>query len=126
MPEEADDRSSGAGQARTAALIVLLLLVPLAYSLVSRAIPMDTAAGRRFLEMPDPKHKACVKATEYMRYHHWEMLRGVREQVVRYGIRGEIVLSRCPECHTSKERFCNRCHDAVSLTPDCFDCHHYP
>ena len=61
-----------------------------------------------------------------MRRHHWELLRGVREEIVRYGKRGEIGLDRCRECHTSRERFCNVCHDAVSLTPDCFDCHYYP
>jgi hypothetical protein len=110
-----------------AVLIVLLLLVPLAYSVGHRVISRDVAAAEGvFLERPDAKYKNCVKETEYMRYHHWELLRGVREQVVRYGIRGEIVLSRCPECHTRREQFCNRCHDAVSLTPDCFDCHYYP
>jgi hypothetical protein len=80
-----------------------------------------------FLERPDPKYDRCLKETRYMRYHHWELLRGIREDIVRYGQREEdIGLYRCRECHTSRERFCNRCHDAVSLTPDCFDCHYYP
>ena len=47
-------------------------------------------------------------------------------QVVRYGIRGEIGLKKCKECHTSRERFCTKCHEAVSLTPDCYGCHYYP
>ena len=84
------------------------------------------AGDELFLERPDPKYTSCVKDTEYMRYHHWELLRGIREEIVRYGIRGEVNLARCRDCHTSRETFCNRCHDAVSLTPDCFGCHYYP
>jgi hypothetical protein len=45
---------------------------------------------------------------------------------VRHGKRGEVCLSKCGECHKSRERFCDRCHNAVSLTPDCFGCHYYP
>jgi hypothetical protein len=61
-----------------------------------------------------------------MRIHHWEDLRRIRENVVRYGNRSEEGLARCKDCHTYRDRFCDRCHGAVSLTPDCFDCHYYP
>ena len=61
-----------------------------------------------------------------MRFHHWELLRLTREEVVRYGIRGDVGLNRCGECHTSRERFCDRCHEATSLHPDCWGCHYYP
>ncbi|MFC2085001.1 cytochrome C, partial [Bacteroidota bacterium] len=71
-------------------------------------------------------YKNCVRETEYMRHHHWELLRTIREEVVRYGKRGEINLKKCQECHTSRERFCNKCHDAVSMKPDCYGCHYYP
>jgi len=63
---------------------------------------------------------------EYMPYHHWTLLREVRNEVVRDGVRGEISLDRCRGCHPGRERFCNRCHEAVSLAPDCFGCHYYP
>jgi len=126
MPEKARNSHSGSGQAAIALILVMILLVPLGYSVVSRFIPGDVEAAEVFLERPDPQHESCVKDTIYMRHHHWELLRGVREEVVRYGIRGEVLLSNCRECHTSRERFCNKCHDAVSLTPDCFDCHYYP
>jgi hypothetical protein len=89
-------------------------------------VPSGDETTVPFLEMPDTIHKTCVKDTEYMRFHHWELLRDVREEVVRYGNRGEISLLGCRDCHTSRERFCNECHDAASVRPDCYGCHYYP
>ncbi len=109
-----------------ALILVLIILFPLGYSIVARAIPQGTEASELFLERPDPKHERCVEETIYMRFHHWELLRGIREEVVRYGKRGEIGLNKCRDCHTSRERFCDACHNSVSLTPDCFGCHYYP
>jgi hypothetical protein len=109
-----------------ALILVLIILVPFGYSFVARVIPQGTEATEQFLERPDAKYDRCVKETTYMRFHHWELLRGVREEVVRYGMRGDIGLNKCMECHTSRERFCDVCHNAVSLTPDCFGCHYYP
>ena len=106
-------------------LPVLILLVPLGYSVVYSLFAPAEVSGP-FLEMPDPKHEECVKDTTYMRFHHWELLRGIREEVVRYGKRTEIGLKKCRECHTSRERFCDRCHEAVSMNPDCYGCHYYP
>jgi quinone-modifying oxidoreductase subunit QmoC len=127
VPQQADLKYANAGQARFAVIVAALIFVPLAYSIVSQVLPTDTAEpDGTFLERPDPKYKNCVRDTVYMRFHHWELLRGIREEVVRYGMRDEIGLHKCPECHTSRERFCNRCHDAVSLKPDCFGCHYYP
>ena len=106
--------------------VIVVVLLPFAYSVVSPLAAQDVGDAERFLERPDPKHERCVRDTAYMRFHHWELLREIREEVVRYGIRGELGLKNCSECHTSRERFCNQCHDAVSLYPDCFDCHYYP
>lgn len=108
------------------AIPILVILSPLGYSVVSYVFAQDTQDDRPFLERPDPKYENCVRDTEFMRHHHWELLRGIREEVVRYGKRGEVGLSKCRECHTSRERFCNECHDAVSMKTDCFGCHYYP
>jgi hypothetical protein len=107
-------------------ILIVVVLIPLAYSVVSRVVAQDAEPADLFLERPDPKHKECVRDTEYMRFHHWELLRSTREEVVRYGIRGEVSLHGCRDCHTSRERFCDRCHQATSLTPDCWGCHYYP
>jgi hypothetical protein len=107
------------------AIPLLIVLLPLGYSVVSSVAQVGDPP-EVFLEMPDPKHEECVRDTAYMRFHHWELLRGVREEIVRYGNRGDVGLKKCQECHTSRERFCDRCHDAVSMSPDCFGCHYYP
>jgi hypothetical protein len=108
------------------AIPIVLVLIPLGYSIVSPLFAGDARAVDVFLERPDPRHESCVRDTTYMRFHHWELLRATREAVVRYGIRGDVGLKKCGECHTSRERFCDRCHDAVSMSPDCYGCHYYP
>lgn len=125
-PNKAANSRPGRGRVLLAVVIVLIILIPLGYSIASRIIPKGVEVPEVFLERPDAKYDRCIRETEYMRYHHWELLRGVREEIVRYGKRGDIELNTCRECHTSRERFCNACHDAVSLTPDCFECHYYP
>ena len=114
------------GQARLIVIIAVLVLVPLGFSVVAQVSQNGTESSNDFLEKPDPKYEDCVREASYMRFHHWELLRSIREEVVRYGKRGDIGLSKCAECHTSRERFCDKCHEATSLTPDCFDCHYYP
>jgi hypothetical protein len=125
QPKTADG-GSRRGQVLFALIPLLIILFPLGHSIVGRVIPRGSDTSEPFLERPDAKYDRCVKETSYMRYHHWELLREIREEVVRYGKRGDIGLDGCRKCHTSKERFCNQCHNAVSLTPDCFGCHYYP
>lgn len=126
MSSQFQDRNGRSRRGLAVAILIALMLVPLGYSIFARMIPQSVDTPDVLLERPDPKYKRCVEETVYMRYHHWELLRGIREEVVRYGKRGEVGLNRCRDCHTSRERFCNRCHDAVSMTPDCFGCHYYP
>ncbi len=114
------------------AIAVVVILLPLGYSVVNTLFSQTSEDP--FLEMPDPtKYKACVKETEYMRYHHMHLLKDVRDEVMREGKRGHkglndeaITISGCGKCHTSKERFCDRCHNAVNLRLDCYTCHDYP
>ncbi len=114
--------SSATGRALVAGILALVILVPVVYSVFARV----AARGAEAPEKPDAKYTKCVKPTEYMRFHHWELLRGLREEVVRDGIRGDISLDGCWNCHQSKVRFCDRCHDAATVRPDCFGCHYYP
>ena len=105
---------------------ILIILLPLFYSLFSYIFAQGDQGYQPFLERPDAKYKNCIRDTVYMRHNHWVLLKGVREEVVRHGKRDEISFEKCQECHTSRERFCDKCHDAVSLTPDCWSCHNYP
>ena len=109
-----------------ATAVTVAILIPLGYGLVAPLFAHPVESADVFLERPDPQYQSCVRETEYMRYHHWELLRQIREEVVRYGIRGDVGLKTCRECHTSRERFCTQCHNAVSLSPDCYGCHYYP
>ncbi len=112
--------------AAVAAIPITIILLPVLYSIFTFAFAQEKKGTEQFLEMPDAVYTKCVRDTEYMRHNHWVLLRVVREDVVRYGKRGEISLKRCGECHTSREKFCKKCHDAVSMKPDCYGCHYYP
>ncbi len=116
----------GSGTTLLSVIIILIILIPLGYTVMFRLTAQTPDPTEVFLERPDSTYKNCVKETRYMRYHHWELLRGIREEVVRHGKRGEIGLSKCKDCHTSRERFCTKCHSAVSMKPDCYGCHYYP
>lgn len=105
---------------------IVIILLPIGYSLFNFVFGQDSDDVRPFLEKPDPLYDKCVRDTEYMRYHHWELLRDVRVQAVRYGIRGDVSFDDCRGCHTSREQFCNKCHQAASVYLDCFGCHYYP
>jgi hypothetical protein len=107
-------------------LLGVVILLPLAYSVVTSLFAEEVQASHVVLEKPDPRFEKCIRETTYMRYHHWELLREARKSVVRYGTRDDTGLYKCKECHTSRERFCDRCHVAVSLHPDCWGCHNYP
>ena len=114
---------------RTVRLLIILGLVivfPVVYSVVGHVLAGPRGMALPYVEQPAPQFEKCVRNSEFMRYHHWELLRDIRDQVMREGKRSEITLTGCRECHPSRERFCNRCHQAVSLTPDCFGCHYYP
>ena len=105
---------------------VLAILFPFGYTAVSGVVTRNTAGPEPFLLKPDPSHGPCVRDATYMRFHHWELLKSTRDEVVRSGKRGSITLKKCTECHTSREQFCDRCHNAASVTPDCWGCHTFP
>ncbi len=117
------------------AIAAIILLIPLGYSIVTPIFAHDDPITEVFLEKPDPSHTNCVRDTRYMRLHHWELLTNIREEVVRFGNRTieirdgkkeSIGLNDCRNCHTSRARFCDRCHNAVNLYPECWGCHYYP
>ena len=105
------------------AVMVIIILSPIAFSAVSRFF---TEGPQPFLERPDEKYENCIKETEYIRFHHMDYLKEIREEYVRYGIREAEGITTCKNCHTSRERFCDRCHNIADLTIDCFGCHYYP
>jgi hypothetical protein len=106
-----------------AVILAVVVLLPIGYYAMRNAF---SAGQDPFLEKPDPKYRECVKDTYYMRLHHMDLLKELREQVVREGKKSEIRFADCRRCHTNRDRFCNQCHYAVNLYLDCFGCHNYP
>jgi hypothetical protein len=75
----------------------------------------------------------CVAATDYMTAHHMDLLNDWRDRVVRkgeriyvdsYGTKYEMSLTNtCLSCHTNKDKFCDKCHNYMGVSPYCWDCH---
>ena len=113
----------------TAGLVVFLALVTL---------PMWYQAARG-AETKPPKlaivadGEECVAPSQYMRVLHMDLLNVWRDEAVRDGDRIYVGLGgkeyekslagTCMSCHSSKEEFCDRCHDYVGAEPYCWDCH---
>jgi len=106
---------------------VAVLSVPAWWSLLPgtvREIPR--------LEKP-AEAKECVLPAAQMRVNHMTLLISWREDAVRRGDRSPVTVGgrqyeksltgTCLSCHAKKDAFCDRCHNAVSSHPACFDCH---
>jgi hypothetical protein len=95
------------------------------------AAGVTTAGPRQQL----PAHeKVCVAGSPYMKSSHMKLLLDMREQAVRQGNRTYVGLNgrtytislsnTClKECHGSKTKFCDRCHDYAGVSPACWSCH---
>ena len=115
-----------------AGLVVFLALVtlPMWYQVARGA---GTAPPE--LEMARDS-KQCVAPTEYMRALHMDLLNLWRDQAVRDGDRIYVgvggkeyeksLTGTCLGCHSSREAFCDRCHEYVGAEPYCWDCHGRP
>lgn len=77
--------------------------------------------------------KECIRSTDYMKKEHMQLLNEWRDAVVRDGYRVFVnsqgqsfnmsLSNTCLDCHSNKAEFCDRCHDYVSVSPYCWDCH---
>ena len=105
-----------------ATAFTVIILLPVAFSILK---PLWAAEPEVFLEAPDPRWEACVRDAEYMRFRHMDLLIEIRSDVIRDGLRGGVTLAGCGDCHSSRERFCDRCHEKASVTLDCWGCHYY-
>ncbi len=78
----------------------------------------------------------CVLKTSVMRRTHMQLLRAVREEIVRHDVRDtRFRLTHCVACHAQRTsagraipvnapgQFCASCHAYVGVRLDCFDCH---
>lgn len=83
-----------------------------------------------------PASGECIESADVMRRTHMKMLYQWRDEVVRSnppsqrdyvnskGVHfNKSLTGTCMNCHTSREEFCDRCHETVSAKPNCFSCH---
>ena len=61
--------------------------------------------------------RQCIYDTDYMLKNHMEILHQWKVQVVRDGNR------TCLDCHSNYDEFCEKCHDANGVDPNCWTCH---
>lgn len=136
MPGKAANSRAGSGQTLLAAALVVIVLCPFGYHVVARIVGgvaglvRGAEPSQPFLkpaQPPDPTQKTCIRGWSAleMRLHHWEHLKTIREEFVRDGHRSKDGLKNCKDCHKSRAEFCDKCHNAVTLTPDCWQCHDY-
>jgi len=75
----------------------------------------------------------CVADAAYMRREHMQVLNAWRDEAVRNADRvfvaadgrrfNKSLTGTCLGCHQQKAAHCDRCHDYLSVTPYCWDCH---
>ncbi len=106
--------------------------------LITSPVWYDAAVGKPSkLNLESPvRGKSCVLERERMRDVHMELLNDWRERVVRGGERtfetsnGEIydmsLTNTCLDCHSNKDKFCDRCHNYMGVDPYCWSCHVNP
>ncbi len=111
-------------------VVVFLLIVafPIWYN-VGKAAPLPQ------VEYTDKAKAAgaCVYEKEYMKREHMQVLDDWRHDVVRNGNRVFVnekgkefnmsLSNTCLDCHSNKDKFCDRCHTYASVDPYCWDCH---
>ena len=88
------------------------------------------------VELPPGGETKCVASAVEMRANHMKLLNEWRDDVLRNGNRVMISVEgkeyrkglqmTCMQCHSNKEKFCDSCHDYVSVSPKCWSCHLTP
>lgn len=111
-------------------IFVLFVTFPLWFNAFSTASTVPKP------ELPPGGEKQCVASATEMRASHMALLNVWRDEVLRDGDRIAVTVDgkeyrkglqmACMQCHTNKEKFCDSCHEYVSVTPYCWDCHLTP
>ncbi len=114
-------------------IFILIATIPITYNIFAkRYCEVET----HDLEILPKAGKECVRPVDYMRPNHMDLLNEWRDDVVRQGDRFTMgpnglqieksLSNTCMDCHSNKENFCDRCHNYLSVSPYCWDCHLMP
>lgn len=87
-------------------------------------------------ELELPPGGECVLPVNEMKASHMQLLNEWRDDVLRDADRVMVTVDgkeyrkglqlTCMQCHTSKEKFCDKCHEYASVKPTCWGCHLTP
>lgn len=109
-----------------------LLTFPFWYNLGSAAPP---APQPEIAEQAKAAGECIVPKVE-MKASHMQILDDWRTNVVRNADRLYVadngkqynmsLQNTCMQCHTSKKKFCDQCHNYLGVAPVCWDCHVAP
>jgi len=112
------------------AIFVIFVTFPLWFNAFSTASTVPKP------ELPQGGERECIASAAEMRESHMVLLNEWRDDVLRDGKRDVITVDgknyrrglqlACMQCHTSKEKFCDTCHEYASVKPYCWDCHLSP
>ena len=108
-----------------ATVFAMIIMVPVALSLLGFVFSRGGDPPEVFLEPSDLRWENCIRDAEYMRFRHMDLLKEVRSDVIRHGLKGGITLAGCGDCHQNRDQFCDKCHEAASVSLDCWGCHYY-
>lgn len=99
---------------------------------VGGVLPAQAQGGRVPLPVitVDPG-TTCVAPREEIRRTHARLLNDLKHVTVQQGVRGDVSLRGCIDCHArpsgavigTRDAFCQSCHDFVGVKLNCFDCH---
>ena len=103
----------------------VLILSPFAYSMGRFAWLRAFSAPKPFLETASAPSQRCLRDPKWMRQNHMVFLNELRDKTVREGIRSDVTLNSCSQCHKDKTQFCDKCHERAGVKLDCFGCHTY-
>ena len=116
-------------------LVFCILMLAPVWLMVGKG-PAKVDLYKEFPVLDGRRPTECVEPTAWMRANHMKLLLEWRDKVVREGARiyrsrgfpgkswpGLSLSGSCLRCHTRKDQFCDRCHTAVGVVTDCFDCH---
>jgi hypothetical protein len=110
------------------AVFVVLAVSPVWYNIAR----WSWGAKQPELALPENETQ-CVEDVAFMRCAHMDLLEDWRERVVRDGERTYVskrgvefdmsLSNTCLNCHSSKQDFCDACHNYAGVEPYCWACH---
>ena len=117
-----------------AIIIVVIILLPFGYSAVRAVFAQPAQSSELFLEkavVDDAQgdKSRCVLEAQFgidARYEHMDFLKKTRDEAMRAGIRGDVGIKSCQQCH--KKTLFEYVRDAVRgggwMLYRCTECQH--